>query len=98
VVISFHIVCLQEEEGRFGVEMSSDSVIHLVENLDTNSDTSGQHATQSMETLCVANIETVTEVVPMFFVSSILNISDDFVSHVYIRMPCLLMIKMSYFN
>jgi hypothetical protein len=63
--------------------MSSDSVIHLVENLDANSDTSGQHVTQSVETLCVANIETVTEVVAIFFVSSVLNISDDPVNHLH---------------
>jgi hypothetical protein len=73
VVISFNIVCLQEVEGQFGVEISSDSVIHLVENLDANSGTSGQHVTQSMEPLCVANIETVTEVVPVSYVNSILN-------------------------
>lgn len=33
----------------------------MVENLDTNSDTSSQHVAQNGETLCVANIETVTE-------------------------------------
>jgi hypothetical protein len=98
VVISFNIVWLQEAERRFGVEMSSDSVIHLVENLDTNSDTSGQHVTQSVQTLCVANIETVTQVVPMCFVSSILNISDDTVNHIYIKVPYLLTIKMTYSN
>jgi hypothetical protein len=57
------IICwLQEVEEQFGVEMSSDSVIHLVENLDVNSDTNGQPVTQDVRTLCVANIETVTEV------------------------------------
>jgi hypothetical protein len=62
VVITMSILWLQEAEGQFGVEMSSDSVIHLVENLDANSDTSGQPVAQNVQTLCVANIETVTEV------------------------------------
>jgi hypothetical protein len=56
------IFWLQEVEEQFGVEISSDSVIHLVENLDVNSDTNGQPVTQDVQTLCVANIETVTEV------------------------------------
>ncbi|KAJ4428954.1 hypothetical protein ANN_25950 [Periplaneta americana] len=50
------------EEGRFGVEMSTDSVIHLVEDLDANSNNNGgQTVVQNVQTLCVANIETVTE-------------------------------------
>jgi hypothetical protein len=66
IMTTFNTVCLQEAEGRFGVEMPSDSVIHLVENLDNNSDTNGQPVTQNVQTLCVANIETVTEVTVIF--------------------------------
>jgi len=69
-----NVVWLQEAEGQFEVEISSDSVIHLVENLDTNSDTSSQHVAQNGEPLCVANIETVTEVPLICFIQSVLNV------------------------
>ena len=65
---------LQEAEGQFEVEISSDSVIHLVENLDTNSDTNSQHVAQNGEPLCVANIETVTEVPLICFIESMFNV------------------------
>jgi len=66
---------LQEAEGQFEVEISSDSVIHLVENLDANSDTSSQHVAQNGEPLCVANIETVTEVPLICFIENVLNVT-----------------------
>ena len=74
VTINLNIVWLQEAEEQFEVEISSDSVIHLVENLDTNSDTSSQHVAQNGEPLCVANIETVTEVPLICFIKSVLNV------------------------
>lgn len=55
--------------------MSADSVIHLVENLDANSDTSGQPVSQNVQTLCVANIETVTEVTLIFKIACLFTVA-----------------------
>ena len=72
---------LQEAEGQFEVEISSDSVIHLVENLDTNSDTSSQHVAQNGEPLCVANIETVTEVPLICFIEKCIKCDVHWAVH-----------------
>jgi hypothetical protein len=93
VAVTLNIVCLQETEGRFEVEISSDSVIHLVENLDTNSDTSSQHVAQNGEPLCVANIETVTEVPLICCIESVFNVCKLY-CRLYIRPLSLVIFKL----
>ena len=58
------------EVGRFGVDMTTDSVIHLVGELDANSNGSVQPVSENIQTLCVANIETVAEVKYLYYIYS----------------------------